>query len=321
MRAALADPRPTDGSFLRQVVFLTDGAIGDEQTLFNVIASGRGRSRIFMVGIGSAPNTFLMTRASEIGRGTFTHIGETEQVDARMRDLFGKLESPAVTELASDLNAPAADVAPRNLPDLYRGEPVMFIARAKSLPATVTLTGRIGDVPWQVTLPVAKAAPGIGLDKLWARRRIDDTEAAITLGEMTSQDAERRILTLALDHGLVNRLTSLVAVDKTPRRPAGEKLSRADIPLNLPAGWDYDKVFGEQAVPAEIERNAQADVRLIAVSDQPVTKQNGSETVLLPEGGTLADLMLLIGAVAMALSLLLLRPSLRFRLSGGGWGL
>ena len=51
-----------------------------------------------MVGIGSAPNTFLMTRAAELGRGTFTHIGSVEQVEERMRGLFDKLESPAVTE-------------------------------------------------------------------------------------------------------------------------------------------------------------------------------------------------------------------------------
>ena len=82
---------------MRQVVFLTDGAIGNEQQLFDTIAAMRGRSRVFMVGIGSAPNSFLMTRAAELGRGTFTHIGSVEQVEERMRDLFAKLESPAVT--------------------------------------------------------------------------------------------------------------------------------------------------------------------------------------------------------------------------------
>jgi hypothetical protein len=40
-----------------------------------------------MVGIGSAPNSFLMTRAAELGRGTFTHIGSVEQVEERMREL------------------------------------------------------------------------------------------------------------------------------------------------------------------------------------------------------------------------------------------
>ncbi|MDU6750878.1 MAG: FAD-dependent monooxygenase, partial [Bradyrhizobium sp.] len=52
---------------VRQVVFLTDGAIGNEQQLFETITAMRGRSRIFMVGIGSAPNTYLMTRAAELG--------------------------------------------------------------------------------------------------------------------------------------------------------------------------------------------------------------------------------------------------------------
>ena len=29
------------------------------------------------------------------------------------------------------------------------------------------------------------------------------------------------------------------------------KLTRADVPLNLPAGWDFDKVFGEQVKTKE----------------------------------------------------------------------
>jgi Ca-activated chloride channel family protein len=59
-----------DADFIRQVVFLTDGEIGNEQQLFETISARA--LRIFMVGIGSAPNTYLMTRAAELGRGTFT---------------------------------------------------------------------------------------------------------------------------------------------------------------------------------------------------------------------------------------------------------
>src|SRR6185437_10648376 len=57
MRAALSD-NASDTGYVRQVVFLTDGAIGNEQQLFETINALRGRSRIFMVGIGSAPNTY-----------------------------------------------------------------------------------------------------------------------------------------------------------------------------------------------------------------------------------------------------------------------
>ncbi len=71
-RGADRQQRGRQFDYLRQVVFLTDGDIGNEQQLFETITAMRGRSRVFMVGIGSAPNTYLMSRAAELGRGTFT---------------------------------------------------------------------------------------------------------------------------------------------------------------------------------------------------------------------------------------------------------
>ena len=97
-----------------------------------------------------------------------------------------------------------------------------------------------------MTLPLAKAAEGAGLSKLWARRKIADAEVARTLRTITPEEADQRILALALEHHLVTRLTSLVAVDKTPSRPEGARLTPRRIPLNLPAGWEFDKVFGPQ---------------------------------------------------------------------------
>ena len=231
-------------------MFLTDGEIGNEQQLFDTIAAMRGRSRVFMVGIGSAPNTFLMTRAAELGRGTFTHIGSVEQVEERMRALFGKLESPAVTNLTATFSAGGADVTPAVLPDLYRGEPVALAARVGALAGTLEIKGLIGDRPWVVTLPLAERGRGQGLSKLWARRKIADAEVARTLRTLTPEEADQRILALALEHHLVTRLTSLVAVDETPSRPDGARLTRADVPLNLPAGWEFDKVFGGERVGA-----------------------------------------------------------------------
>jgi Ca-activated chloride channel family protein len=270
MKAALTDRRGDGSQYLRQVVFLTDGEIGNEQELFDAIAAMRGRSRVFMVGIGSAPNSFLMTRASEIGRGTYTHIGSVDQVQERMRELTGKLESPAVTGLSVRYSAGRIDATPDPLPDLYRGEPVVIAARLGSLDGTLEVKGMIGDRPWTVTLPVAKAAEGAGLSKLWARRKITDTEMTRRRDRSAAADADKRILALALEHHLVSRLTSLVAVDATPTRPEGARLTRVELPLNLPAGWEFDKVFGGEhrthekrplvipAAPAERRTEAEA---------------------------------------------------------------
>ncbi len=38
--------------------------------------------------------------------------------------------------------------------------------------------------------------------------------------------------------------TSLIAVDKSKSRPDGQSVSSIDMPVNLPDGWIYDKVFG-----------------------------------------------------------------------------
>ena len=166
LRAALSD-NASDASYVRQVVFLTDGAIGNEQQLFETINALRGRSRIFMVGIGSAPNTYLMTRAAELGRGTFTHIGSVEQVEDRMRGLFAKLENPAVTNLTAKFSDAAADITPVAIPDVYRDEPLVLAAkldkltdRSRSRAASATAPGS-SPFRWRMR-PKARACPNSG---------------------------------------------------------------------------------------------------------------------------------------------------------------
>jgi Ca-activated chloride channel homolog len=308
MRAALTDSNNGDGTFVRQVVFLTDGAIGNEQQLFETIAAMRGRSRVFMVGIGSAPNTFLMTRASEIGRGAFTHIGSVDQVEERMRGLFAKLENPAVTGLTVKFSDAKADVTPAALPDIYRGEPLVLAAKLDKLAGSFEIKGKVGDRPWVVTLPIANAAEGKGLSKLWARRKIDDAEVARTLRQASPEEADKTILALALEHQLVTRLTSLVAVDKTPSRPVGAPLKLTELPLNLPAGWDFAKVFGERAKPIAPPAERRADAgnahAQLASLKRPVV-QPAPSTVVLPKTATDAELSMIAGSILLALSLIL----------------
>ncbi|MEW6639733.1 MAG: marine proteobacterial sortase target protein [Pseudomonadota bacterium] len=303
MRAALTDRRAGDvaqADHVRQVVFLTDGAIGNEQQLFDTIGQMRGRSRVFMVGIGSAPNSYLMTRAAELGRGTFTHIGSVAEVEERMRGLFAKLENPAVTGLTVTFSDANADMTPMAIPDLYRGEPLVLAARLDRLAGNVLIKGRVGDRPWSVTLPLANVAEGRGLSKVWARRKIADAEIARTLRQVKPEDADMAILSLALEHQLVSRLTSLVAVEQAPSRPDGAPLTLAELPINLPAGWDFAKVFGErgQGLSPPAERRAGADVRRFAtLAPSPVK---------LPQTATDAELKLIAGSALLMLSLCLL---------------
>jgi len=297
MAAALKEENGRDqggaDSRVRQVVFMTDGAIGDEQGLFDAITAGRGRSKVFMVGIGSAPNSYLMSRAAELGRGTFTHIGSTDGVEEAMRALFDKLESPVATNLVARFEGAASDAAPAVLPDLYRGEPVTLAARVDDLDGVLTISGVIDGRPWQTRIRLRDAEAGKGISKLWARRKITDAEVARTLAQITEDEADARVLKLGLDHGLVTSQTSLVAVDKSPARPANAPLLRSDLPLNLPAGWDFDALFNRKAetsaadVPADPEQQ-------IAQLDLPQTATDAPMLILMGLG--LTTLALALGA-------------------------
>lgn len=311
LQSALTDPRPTDGSYLRQIVFLTDGAIGNEQQMLDAVAQRRGRSRVFMIGIGSAPNNYLMERLAELGRGTFTNIASTGEVAERMRALFAKLESPAVTDLRASFTAAGAEVTPDPLGDLYRGEPLVIAAKVAAVTGSLEISGRIGDEPWSASVPLDTAITANGISKLWARRKITDAEVLGTIGTIDRTETDRRVLALALDHHLVSRLTSLVAVDKMPGRPAGAKLVRADVPLNLPAGWDFDKVFGEarggeeMTWPMEeaVARVIEASAALQAQPGAPVT--NPAAAIRLPATATDAELRLALGIALLIVGLLL----------------
>lgn len=328
MQAALVDPGSNDSGELRQVIFLTDGAIGNERQLFDAIASGLGRSRIFMVGIGSAPNSYLMRHAAAIGRGGVTHIGSASQVEDRMRTLFTRLEKPAVTDLHVRFSAADADVTPSPLPDLYAEETLQVAARLSALKGNAEISGMVGGRPWSVKLPLAKAAAGKGISKLWAREKIKDAEIGVRLRRIPQAEADDTILALALEHGLVSRLTSLVAVDATPDRPAGAPLTRADVPLNLPAGWEFDKVFGnsgerdasggEFELPETRDRDAKLDnpsLKKIAVVDRPgpahpAAKQT-TAGIPLPRTATQSLLHLRLGLVAVLAAMVLLLAARR----------
>ena len=317
LRAALRDARPDDQTMLRQVVFITDGAIANEQEMFDVLAMMRGRARVFMVGIGSAPNAFLMTRAAELGRGAYAMIGEGGQVEDRMRQLFAKLENPAVTNLKAEFDAASPEISPAMLPDVYQGEPVMLLMKMPERKGTLRLSAKVSGRDWVQALVLDKAETGSGIAKLWARRKIDDAEVAQTMGTITAPQADKLILALALEHHLVSRVSSLVAVDKTPARQPGEKLTRAEIPLNLPAGWDYDKVFGtSEDAPAPLERDARLDVTLIAMAKAPASAQpDATSAINLPATATPSELLMLLGALFSFFALILALVARKTRLA------
>ena len=245
---------------------MTDGSVGNEQKLFQTVRERLGDSRIFTVGIGSAPNSYFMRNIAERGKGTFTYIGNVKEVKERMQELYTKLENPMLTDIKLSLsNRADVEMFPDPIPDLYLGEPVTLVARTDAVPDQFILSGYIAGRYWQKEINARAAGESEGISILWARQKIKSLMDSLD-GGADKDEVRKNVLATALQHHLVSRYTSLVAVDVTPSRPEYEKMNSKMAKTNLPKGWQYNKVFN------------------------------------LPQTATVSELCLILGGIALVLS-------------------
>lgn len=243
LESAMGMPRRQ--GLLRQIVFVTDGSVGNEAELLLQVADEIGASRLFTVSIGSAPNSWFMRKAAVIGRGSHTHIGRRADVAASMAELWRRIENPAVTDLCVDWGM-EAEFYPEIVPDLYAGEPLWLLARLPREPAEVSVCGELEGAPWEIQTRSAAAIGGQDLATLWARSKVEALEDSRLFGA-DAQTIRAQVLDLALDFGLLTAYTSLVAVDRRPARSVSDPLDTETVPNLLPAGTAISSGFSQTA--------------------------------------------------------------------------
>ena len=246
LQAALDVVGEADGyreqAMLRQVIFVTDGAVGNEVALYEDIAARLGSSRLFTVGIGSAPNSWFMRKAAQFGRGTHTHIGDLNEVEEKMAALFEQLAHPAAVNLSLEWPL-AVDMWPERVPDLYQGQPLSLAVNFGATPpqGEVKVSGEINGRVWQKRLAMSGGADPAsevrhkGVASLWARRRISGLLDQKVAGR--DADAVRTdVLAVALQHQLLSPYTSFVAVEEVVSRGPGEGLDSQPVANSRPRG-------------------------------------------------------------------------------------
>jgi Ca-activated chloride channel family protein len=241
LTAAFAGTPPT--GYLRQIVFITDGSVGNEAGLFRLISEQLGESRLFTVGIGSAPNTHFMRKAAQFGRGTHLHIARADAVESGMRTLFDKIGHIALRDITIDW-PDAVEAYPARIPDLFRGEPVVVAARlARPLtePLEVVTRGQAGSYEWSQTVSI-EPGTAAGAGAIWARRKIEALLDRKLEGE-SDERVRAAVLEVALAHGTLSPYTSLVAVDREPELTRMAALRREALGNMLPAGSDLDALY------------------------------------------------------------------------------
>jgi len=243
--------KPVTPSYLRHIILLTDGDLGNEDEIFRAMHSELGNARLYTIAIGSAPNLFLATKMAQFGRGTFTHIADVSEVRDQMTHLFASIDSPVLTDVKLTFTGvEVTDLYPERPPDLFLHQPLLIYGRiTKGSAGTVHLTANAGNEPYEASIPfdASKATFHPGITTIWARQRVEDLMDHWRHSDEKGQSEIRgSVIAHAIRYNLVTRFTSLVAVEEVVVNQDGQNNS-VPVPTEMPAGWQMDKVFGAPA--------------------------------------------------------------------------
>ena len=243
--------KPQLPGYLRHIILLTDGDLGNEEEIFAALRHDLGDARLYTVAIGSAPNLFLAAKMAQFGRGTLTHIADISEIREQMTRLFGNIESPVLTDVKLSFEGvELGDVYPQRLPDLFLGQPLQIFGRIyKGRVGKVRLSARAGNEPYEtiIAFDTSKTTFHPGITTLWARQRVEELMDQWRHSDENGQKEIRdSVIAHAIRYRLVTRFTSLVAAEEIVANIGGQSKT-VPVPTELPAGWQMEKVFGAPA--------------------------------------------------------------------------
>ncbi len=118
--------------------------------------------RVYTVGIDRAVNAGFLKRLAGLGGGACELVESEDRLDEVMDRVHRRIGTPVLTDLELEpagLDVDRGSLAPRRLPDLFAGSPLVVSGRFEGGPGgAVTVRGRdAAGQPWSATVP---ATPG-----------------------------------------------------------------------------------------------------------------------------------------------------------------
>jgi Ca-activated chloride channel family protein len=244
---------PADGNRLRVVTFMTDGYVGNDFEVIDLIRSLRGRSRWFAFGTGNSVNRFLLDGIARAGGGEVDYVLLNDPGDVVARRFWERIASPVLTDVRLEFRGlDVEDVYPAAPADVWDQRPLILHARYRRPgQGKVVLRGfrqgRAYKEVLDVTLPEA-AAEHAAIASMWARARVDELMwrdlAGLQSGNVDAGVREQ-IVEIALAHRLVTQLTSFVAVEERVVNEGGRQV-RVTVPVEMPQGVSHEGIFGAE---------------------------------------------------------------------------
>jgi hypothetical protein len=246
IRTALGDDaaagKPVTGPTppLRVVCFMTDGYVGDDAAIVAAVQK-HPEARVFAFGIGTAVNRFLLSKMAEEGHGEVEFVTTPTEAQAAADRFYERVHSPVLTNISIDWqNLPVAEVYPAQLPDLFSAKPIIVTGRyTHAANGSLVIHGTRAGGPFTRTVQVdfpAENSSHAALEKIWARRKVDDLMSQDWIGIQQGQSKYKaEIIDVGLKHSLATQYTSFVAVETRTVVQDGKPV-RIEVPVELPEG-------------------------------------------------------------------------------------
>ena len=234
----------------QQVVLMTDGSIDYEKEIMAIIHEHIGDKRFHVVGIGSAPNSFLIKGIAKAGRGSYLYVdGNFKE---KIKELLFKINRPVLEDLSIEMIR-QHDILPKKLPDILADEPITFFmkipdTRMVDLIKPFSIMGNKRNTEWNFSVEHDQIQKGKNLDQLWAREKVADLSFRYTIGSMDVMEYEQQVRDLGLTHNLITKFTSLVAVDPITSFDQSNPFLSHQIPQNIPDGWENPEILKQKTM-------------------------------------------------------------------------
>jgi Ca-activated chloride channel family protein len=239
---------PADNHRLRIVTFMTDGYVGNDFEVVDIVKKLRGQSRWFPFGTGNGVNRLLIDNMAKEGGGEAEYVLLNSAHDEVGKKFYDRIASPVLTDIKVDFHGlPVKEVYPSHVSDVWAEKPLYIKGRyTGARKGIITISGYAAGKPYKQDISIdlpTNENDNSSLGSIWARAKVDRLMSEDWLGAQKNsinKELKEEIVKTALEHHIMSQYTSFVAIeDKVVKGDKGEPRTIA-VPVEMPDGVSYD---------------------------------------------------------------------------------
>lgn len=214
-----AEPR------VKMIFFATDGlpTVGErdfDALIAGAVSANAAGARLFVFGVGTDVNTFLLDRLAEDGAGARDYVMPEEDIAEKVGALYAKTSSPVLADVKLEYEGlDVLEVYPKRVHDLFHGDQLVLFGRFTGGAGRVTLSGAAkGETrtfALDVSMPAADADNAM-LPRLWASRKIAYIADQMRLHGAEDRELIDEIVRLSREYGIITPYTSFLILEDEP---------------------------------------------------------------------------------------------------------